>query len=1168
LMLNFRSAWLAIVTVSFALLAAVPARAQVSNGSISGTVMDQTGAAIPDAQVTARNRETGLAEKASSDKTGSFKLSQLPVGEYTVDIEKSGFRKLQLNVVGVNVNADASLGILKLEIGSSAATVEVTAESQPLIEATQAQVTNSFGGEALATSSGVVENEGLDILALQVPGVVMSRDVGFSNSNGVDFSVNGLRGRNNDQQIDGQNNNDNSVAGPGLFLANVDFVSEYQITTDNFGPEYGRNSGSVVNIISKSGTNVWHGAVKADETNSVLESLSNTQIYFEGLTKQPRFNTIFPSATIGGPLWKDHVFIFGGFDTELTESSTVYGGGGLTPTPTGIGELAACFPGSASVAALQAFGPYAIAGNPQPQGTPSTGYYDGAPVNNTIDPTTMVPACGYELNGVQRLLSDSAHEYDWIYRVDVDISASDRFSGRYLFQKESFFNVDEGQASAGYPVNVPSFSQSFLLDWAHTFSARAVNQFRASYSRLNVQFGGNTIGNTVPTDAEIANGLTRINFADTSLLGFGAADNLPQGRIVNTYQLQDNFDFSVGKHQFKAGANFTYQRSPNTFLPNINGSYTFADWGAFAANTPDSLSVTSGSPSLDFREYDTFLYVGDDWKVKENLTLNLGLTWSYYGQPANLFHDKTTKQQSGSDPFWDPSLPLSVTTFPSIPAPKTSFGPSIGFAYTPHSRWLGGGSGNKTVWRGGYRLAYDPPFYNIYLNIASSAPNVLAQTIALPNTAPPALPADPNGVNVRAAAASFLQFGVDDPRSFNQTTVTPNFGPDKVHSWSLGVQRELSKAAVLEVRYVGNHALNLFQSINGNPYIAGLAASYPNLVPSGDTPCPAASAVVPSAVGRVNCNEGVERIRTNTGYSDYEALQAELRSTNLWRQLTLRTAYTFSKATDNVSEIFSTFAGGNSLAFSQNPLSYTSAEHGLSGVDIPNNWTASFVEDIPAFRAQHGIVGHVLGGWAIAGSYFIASGQPYTPIQFFSNAFSGGVANDTTFDLAFIGTYETSRPFWGNPSAPATSVGIFAGDLCLLDGAGCMLPTSQLVDLGAFDVSGAVNNVTKSQIRYIVNGGTADSIYGTPFGNVGRNTARDAWTNTGNFTLFKNIKFTERNILQFHMTMNNVFNHANFSSVDPFLEDAGYQLEGTGFGDPRLTSGGTRTIWFGLKVMF
>ncbi len=1160
--------WIRVVVVLFSvgvtcLIPVLPVSAQVSTGSISGTVTDPTGAAVPDAQVTALDPATGVGARATTDKTGYFKLSLLPVGKYNLEIDKSGFRKIRLDGVLVNPNADNALGsVLKLELGVSTSTVEVTA-APPLIESSQAQITNTFDTLALQTGSGIIENQGLDVLALTVPGVVQSRDNNFSNTNGVGFAVDGIRGRNNDQQIDGQNNNDNSVAGPGLFLSNIDFVSEYQITTNNFGPEFGRNSGSVVNIITNSGTNVWHGTVSAGETNSVLQTLSNTQKYFEGLTKVPRYNTIFPSATIGGPLWKNHVFVFGGFDTEIDSSTTSYATGSLTPTPTGIGQLASCFPGSASVAALQAFGPYAIGGNPQPQGAPMTVDYTSVPVPV---PNDGGAGCNVELAGVQRLLGDSSHEYDWVYRTDVVISNSDRFSGRYLYNKDTFFNVDEGQAAAGYPVNVPSLSQSFLLDWTHTFSARALNQFRASYSRLNVQFGGNSLG-SVPLTTGLGDALARVNFADTSLLGFGPADNFPQGRIVNTYQLQDNFDYTVGRHQLKAGVNFTYQRSPNIFLPNFNGSYTFDDWATYAANIPSAISVSSGSPSLDFREYDTFLYAGDDWKIKENLTLNLGLTWSYYGQPANLFHNNDTKQQTGSDPFWDTNLPLSVTTFPSIPAPKTSFGPSVGFAWSPHTKWLGGGSG-KTVFRGGYRLSYDPPFYNIYLNIASSAPQVLAQTLTGAVAAANPIPADPKGGNVREALASSLVFGVSDPREFNQTTITPNFGPDKIHSWSFGLQRELTKAAALEVRYVGNHALNLFQSINANPYIAGLAAVYPNLVPAGLTPCPASEAINANAVGRVNCNEGVLRERTNTGYSDYEGLQAELRTNRLFNQLTMVSSYTYSKTTDNVSEIFSTFAGGNSLAFSQNPLNFTSAEHGISGLDIPNNWTVSFVEEIPLFRGQHGVVGHILGGWSVSGTYYIASGQPYTPTQFFTNAFSGGVANDTTFDLAFIGTYETSRPFWGNPSAPATSVGIFAGDACALYGAGCTLASSTLLDFGAFDSSGAVNPVTKNQVRYILNGGTADSIFGTPFGNVPRNAARDAWINSGNFTVFKDIKFSERAHLQWHMSMLNVFNHPNFSSIDPFLEDAGLQLEGTGFGDPRLTSGGSRQIWFGLKVIF
>ena len=129
--------------------------------------------------------------------------------------------------------------------------------------------------------------------------------------------------------------------------------------------------------------------------------------------------------------------------------------------------------------------------------------------------------------------------------------------------------------------------------------------------------------------------------------------------------------------------NFTYQRSPNKFLPNANGAFTFDDWGTFAANAPYSTSITVGNPNLDFREYDSFYYFGDDWKINNRLTLNLGVTYSYYGQPANLFHNNDTKQQTGSKPFWDATLPLGVTTFPSIPAPKNSWAPSVGFAYTP-----------------------------------------------------------------------------------------------------------------------------------------------------------------------------------------------------------------------------------------------------------------------------------------------------------------------------------------------------------------------------------------------------------------------------------------------------------------------------------------------------
>ena len=169
------------------------------------------------------------------------------------------------------------MGAIKLTVGETNTTVEVTADA-PLIETNNAQVTNTFSGTTLTTFAGIQENQGLDNLALFVPGVVSVRDNGFSNTNGGGgFSSNGLRGRNNDQQIDGQNNNDNSVGGPAFSSAIPNSLQQYVLVTNQFGPEYGRNAGSVVNIITKSGGNAWHGSIYGNENNSILNSLNNFQ---------------------------------------------------------------------------------------------------------------------------------------------------------------------------------------------------------------------------------------------------------------------------------------------------------------------------------------------------------------------------------------------------------------------------------------------------------------------------------------------------------------------------------------------------------------------------------------------------------------------------------------------------------------------------------------------------------------------------------------------------------------------------------------------------------------------------------------------------------------------------------------------------------------------------
>ncbi|HEU5412704.1 MAG TPA: TonB-dependent receptor, partial [Candidatus Angelobacter sp.] len=366
--LRHRSAFIPVLTV---LLLAGVTFAQVLKGSISGTAADPQGAVLAGAEIKATNLATGTTYTSKSDSSGLFRFNLIPAGEYKVQVSAQGFNTAVQPNVPVTAGRDTGLGSIKLAVGQTSTTVEVTAAA-PLIESTQSQVTNTFAGTQLSSFAGVQENEGLDNLALFVPGVSSSRDNNFSNFNGGQgFTSNGLRGRNNDQQIDGQNNNDNSVAGPALFVTNPEFVNQYVIITNQFGPEYGRNSGSVVNIITKSGGNAWHGSIFGTENNSVLNSMTNFQKRFDTdqsgnpLTEPPRLNDEFAGFTIGGPFVKNKMFFFGGFDQEIISQNGVFSSSNLTPTPAGLATLAACGVNPTSLQIISKFGPYGISeGNP------------------------------------------------------------------------------------------------------------------------------------------------------------------------------------------------------------------------------------------------------------------------------------------------------------------------------------------------------------------------------------------------------------------------------------------------------------------------------------------------------------------------------------------------------------------------------------------------------------------------------------------------------------------------------------------------------------------------------------------------------------------------------------------------------------------------------------
>src|SRR6266404_3234061 len=350
------------------LFAAAFAMAQgIVTGSISGTVEDAQGAVVTNAKITAKEVATNREYSGETSTSGSFTLRALPPGSYILTIEAPNFRKYENKGVVVNVGSGADLGHVKMEIGSNSETLTVEGGVAPLIETQTQQITATFGSQQ---ARDLPVGNTLDSLALFVPGIATAGDAAFSNNNGAEISVNGQRARSNNYQIDGQNNNDNSVGGPSIFFGNQDAISELQIVT-NYSAEYGRNMGAVVNYVTKGGTNAFHGSAYEIYNGSRWDSLTNESksglfgICQPGQDPGPdNVNCTPPSrprvvdnrfgGTIGGPILKDKLWFFGStnFQRQRFGSSPSTSGGGILPTPAGLQALQAAYPNNSAVAAL------------------------------------------------------------------------------------------------------------------------------------------------------------------------------------------------------------------------------------------------------------------------------------------------------------------------------------------------------------------------------------------------------------------------------------------------------------------------------------------------------------------------------------------------------------------------------------------------------------------------------------------------------------------------------------------------------------------------------------------------------------------------------------------------------------------------------------------------
>jgi Carboxypeptidase regulatory-like domain/TonB-dependent Receptor Plug Domain len=882
--------------------------AQSSKGIIVGTIADQLGAFITGASVKVTNTATNVTRITVSSPEGSYRLDAVDPGIYIIEVAAPGFKTVARDRVVVAAGQTTEISF-KLEVGTQGEVLNITADTNVVLQ-TQDGARTSTITERQITDLPVPTLNPVD-LVFTLPGVVNPGMLAGGFVQGSEFSINGLRPRANSQLIDGTENNDITISGQAYIPSLREGFQEVSVLGGDNSAEYGRGGGAVVNLITKNGTNQYHGSVYDIISPSALFSLSSGQKLNEGLTSVPVSIQNQYGFSLGGPIKRDKLFFFGTF--QVTPFRTNGGtSSAVVPTQEGFDLLRSLFPQGQSANLDRYLG---IVGNLR-------GTTNIVPVA-LGDDRPDIPFGTATFTGVPQPLND----YQWLARVDWTPSSKDTLSFRYIFDDAKLVNQIPS-AFEGFGINVPGRAQNFHLSHTRNFSPTWVNESRFAYGRFVVQF--------LPGNPEIALNGPVFSIAGTQITDVGLDPTYPQGRFLNNYQFQDTVTHTRGDHTIRAGVDLVRQLSKELVPFNDRGTLTFSSGGGFTAfrNFIEGFSGTEGtfgskvfgSPVVYPNRFQQAYFINDSWRVRPNLTLNMGLRYENYGTPENVL------------PF--PAFPdfdLPVDTRVEQKRDNNNFAPRFSFAYTP--RWGGRFFGqDKTVIRGGYQLSYDVFFNNILLNSAASSPNVFGAT-TLGSEGDTARGFSNAGVN------SLPITGTLDPTA-RVDSIEPNLVNPLTHLWNLGVQRELPGNIVLDVAYVGSRGSRLFLNRELNFGI------------NGEQPIPSRGLVV---------------LRTNAGDSNYHSLQTRIER-GLSKGLHFRLAYTYSKAIDNVnSEVFTT-TGGSSRA--SDPFNLRT-DRSVSSFDIPHRIVWSSIWELPGPKS--GWLGQTLGGWSLTGIYTLQSGAVESP---------------------------------------------------------------------------------------------------------------------------------------------------------------------------------------------
>ncbi len=933
-------------------------------GSIAGSVKDQSGAVISGAKLTLINVSTNAKDAAVSDSNGGFQFLQLAPAVYSLQVEAAGFKRAAVNDIVVQVDQITHLDAT-LQVGSVAETIEVSGTATPLLESDRSTLSNVIESQVISNMP-LNARQYLD-LALLTPGVLPSS----AGTQGGGFNVSGARSQSNIFLLDGVSNIDTQINSALGNFRITDAVQEFAVQTSVATAEFGRGTGGQVNIVTKSGTNKFHGTAFEYLRNSVLDAADFFTNKNKG-TKNPLHRNQY-GGTIGGPILKDKMFFFLSYEGFRQIAPTV----SSTRVPNATERAAVRDPISQS---LLQFWPAPT--NPNaPTGS-----------NNFI---ANVGATTFDETGLAK--------------VDYNFSEKDHLTARWAQYGGTVFTPGALPLMGGNS-NSPS-SDSGVIDYTHTFSPRLLNELRIGFSRnktfITVQDSGfdaskifvDAAGNPLPgiVDAssnQLDSGLPTIGIGG-GFAPLGSTSNLPQGRITNTYEAYDNVSwvapFGASKHSWRMGAHIRREDARRFLDGSARGQFNFTNFADFqGGTTPATVNVAQvntatllfGSTLAYWQRYPWDLYWQDTFKVKDNLTLNYGVRYEYPSAihqvrnqatnfipgvgPVLLGSNKvlaidTTK--SGPDSFFFNQAPFTLSDTGVI-SDKNNIAPVLGFAYTP--RFARSVFGNdKTVIRGGFRMGYDEIFNNIPANMALNAPFNLTTT---QNTATQNGNKFSYAVGLNQNVALVKNIG--QPNQVGLVSLSAedqNIRSSYIYQYSLGIQRQLGNAFSLEVDYQGSagHKLGLFIDENqpavvvNNPTLRGTQAPNTQVFPN-----PFFGTIGTGVdLGNSNYNSAVAIARYQTRHGIY-----------------FEGSYTVGKSIDNGSSFFGS-TGERAGLDDRNNLA---ADRGPSSFDIRHRAVFTYVIDLPVGPGHRllgwdsGVNRQVFGGWQVSGNTTIQSGTPFT----------------------------------------------------------------------------------------------------------------------------------------------------------------------------------------------